>query len=73
MLNMGTIRIGAMGITPMGPGGPLGPPVQQQPPPMMNMAMMGQRPPMGGIDEFYRILHLFHQDYSRFTGMICMR
>ncbi|KAF8376004.1 cfim-2 [Pristionchus pacificus] len=47
MLNMGTIRIGAMGITPMGPGGPLGPPVQQQPPPMMNMAMMGQRPPMG--------------------------
>ncbi|GMR48881.1 hypothetical protein PMAYCL1PPCAC_19076, partial [Pristionchus mayeri] len=44
MLNMGTIRIGAMGITPMGPGGPVGPPVQQQPPPMMNL--MGQRPPM---------------------------
>ncbi|GMS96424.1 hypothetical protein PENTCL1PPCAC_18599, partial [Pristionchus entomophagus] len=50
MLNMGTIRIGAMGITPMGPGGgPVGggPPPNQQPPPMMNMGMMGQRPPMG--------------------------
>ncbi|GMT24609.1 hypothetical protein PFISCL1PPCAC_15906, partial [Pristionchus fissidentatus] len=49
MLNMGTIRISANGITPMGPGGP----VQQIQQPMMgmnnmnNMGMMGQRPPMG--------------------------